>query len=60
MNAKLPLWTAIVQFLPVKALVCVYIDLASPKITKFTGNKFFAKRHLRFFVFVTFIMGIGH
>ena len=31
MNAKLSLWTAIVQFLPVKALVCVYIDLASPK-----------------------------
>ena len=22
-NAKLPLWTAVVQFLPVKALVCV-------------------------------------
>ena len=31
MNAKLPLWTAIVQLLPVKVLVCVYIDLSSPK-----------------------------
>ena len=31
MNAKLPLWTAFLQFLPVKVLVCVYIDLAFPK-----------------------------
>ena len=31
-NAKLPLWTAVVQFLPVKTLVCVYIDLALPKL----------------------------
>ena len=31
MNAKLYLWTAVARFLPVKALVCVYIDLASPK-----------------------------
>ena len=31
MNAKFYLRTAVVRFLPVKALVCVYIDLASPK-----------------------------
>ena len=31
MNAKLPLWIAVVQFLPVKVLVCVYVDHASPK-----------------------------
>ena len=31
MNAKLPLWKTVVQFLPVKALVCVYTDLVSPK-----------------------------
>ena len=27
MNAKLPLWTAVVRFLPLKALVCVYINI---------------------------------
>ena len=31
MNAKLPIWIAVVQFLPVKVLVCVYVDHASPK-----------------------------
>ena len=31
MNAKIPLWSGVVQFLPIKALVCVYTDLASPK-----------------------------
>ena len=31
MNAKLPLSTAVVQFLRVQALVCVYIDLTSLK-----------------------------
>ena len=60
MNAKLPLWTAVVQFLPVKELVCVYIDLASPKSPSLQAIGFFAKLHLQFFVFVTFIMGIEH
>ena len=31
MNAKLLLWTGVVQFVPFKALICAYIDLASPK-----------------------------
>ena len=31
MNAKLPQWTAVVQFLRVQALVCVYVDLSSSK-----------------------------
>ena len=46
MNAKLLLWTAVVQFLPVKALVCVYIDLAFPKSPSLETIDFFAKRHL--------------
>ena len=31
MNAKLPLGIAVVRFLLVKALVCVYVDHAFPK-----------------------------
>ena len=60
MDAELPIWTAVVQFLPVKALVCVYIDLVSPKSPSLQTIGFFAKRHLQFFVYVTFVTGIEH
>ena len=46
MNAKLLLWTAVEQFLPVKALVCVCMDLAFPKSPSLETIDFFAKRHL--------------
>ena len=46
MNAKLLLWTAAGQFLSVKALVCVCMDLAFPKSPSLETLDFFAKRHL--------------
>ena len=61
MNAKkFPYEQRFFQFLPVKALVCVYTDLASLKSPSLQLNKILAKLHLQFFVFVTFIMGIVH
>ena len=38
----------------------IWILSGLPQITKFTINRFFAKHHLQFFVFLTFIMGIGY
>ena len=42
------------------ALVSVYIDLVSPKSPSLQTIGFFAKRHLQFFVYVTFVIGTGH
>ena len=38
----------------------IWILSGLPQINKFTVNRLFAKHHLQFFVFVTFIMGIGY